>query len=111
MNSFKNYTPHEIHVQTPLETFIFHSDGNARVEEEQSMIGEHGGIELRFTTYKEITGIPEPKEGIKYIVSMVVAQANTKLTHPRNDLVCPDSGKSCLRNEKGMITAVTGFII
>lgn len=111
MNSFENYTPHAIVVQTPDNTFTFQSKGIARVTESQEKVGEHGGFELRKTFYKEIEGLPEPKDGIKYIVSMVVSQANARLCTPRTDLVSPDTGKTSIRDEKGMIKAVTGFTV
>lgn len=109
--NFENYTPHTIIVQTPNETFTFLSKGIARVIESQKTIGHYHGIELRKTTYKDIEGLPEPKDDIKFIVSMVVAQANARSSSPRHDLVCPDTGKSCIRDETGAIKAVTGFTV
>lgn len=111
MNFFENYTPHTIVVQTSQETFTFPSKGSVRVLENQEKLGEYGGVELRKTNYGEIDGLPEPRNGIKYIVSMVVIMANSKSINPREDLVSPDTGKSCIRDEKGMIKAVTGFTV
>lgn len=112
MNIFENYTPHTIVVKPGNdEQLTFPSLGVARVTEEQSMRSKVENIELRETKYKEITGLPEPSTNKMYIVSMVVAQANLRTTSPRVDLVCPDTGRTCLRDEKGQICAVTGFVV
>lgn len=112
MNIFENYTPHTIIVKvTEDEQLTFPSLGVARVTEEQSVRSKVGNIELRETRYKEITGLPEPSTDKLLIVSMVVAQANLRTTNPRTDLVCPDTGRTCLRDEKGQICGVTGFVV
>jgi hypothetical protein len=109
---FENYTPHEIVVRLDGEGSItFHSLGVARVTEQQTILTTYGGIEIRKTTYGSIVGLPELKCGVKYIVSMVVLNANAKAEEPRTDLVGPDSGKSCIRDASGKIIAVTGFSI
>ena len=112
MTTFLNYTPHTITVEYPDGTqSVFPSGGNARVEEEQSVRCTVQGIEIRETRLKGIIGLPEPAPGVMYIVSMVVAQANARTETPRTDLVCPDTGRSSLRDEKGQIRAVTGFVV
>ena len=109
---FENYTPHEINVQlTGGDLIGFPSLGIARVTEEQQLLGTHGNFQIRKTTYGSIVGLPEPKCGIKYIVSMVVLNANAKTENPRTDLVGPDTGKSCIRDATGKIVAVTGFTV
>lgn len=56
--------------------------------------------------FGEVTGIPEPKEGTLYIVSALVLAASD-----REDLVAPATGHpSCVRNEKGLIVSVPGFV-
>ena len=53
--------------------------------------------------YGEVEGLPEPREGVYYIVSMMVAQA---LPH-RRDLLIPDTGPdSACRDENGRIIGV-----
>lgn len=110
-NVFENYTPHTIIVKIDDQEFTFPSCGIARVTEEQAIRSKVGNIELRETKYKEITGLPEPATNKMYIVSIVVAQANLRLTNPRSDLVCPDTGLSCIRGQNGQILAVTGFVL
>jgi len=112
MSIFENYTPHTIVVKfNNDESISYPSFGVARVTEEQVICSKIENIEIRKTCYKDIIGLPEQADNKKYIVSMVVAQANLKLLKPRTDLVSPDTGRTCIRDEKGQITAVTGFII
>jgi hypothetical protein len=112
MDPFENYTPHTIIVELPDGRQLeFKSLGIARVTEEQSIRETIEGIEVRETRYKEIIGLPDCVKDRKCIISMVVAQANLRTMKPRTDLVCPDTGRSCLRDEKGQIRAVTGFVV
>jgi hypothetical protein len=86
------------------------SMGVARVEEEQTVVDNVAGYEVRKTVYKEITGLPEPEKDTYCVVSIIVAQANARSQQPRRDLFSPDAGNTCVRNEKGVIVAVTGFV-
>jgi hypothetical protein len=56
------------------------------------------------TTYEEPVGVPEPKEGVIYIVSSLVKQQ----LPDRDDVVAPDTGPSAIR-ENGQVVAVTRF--
>jgi hypothetical protein len=109
--TYENYTPHPITVFTEGGQIDFPSRGQCRVTEEQQLVGHHREIQLRTTTYGSIDGLPAPKEGVRYIVSLLVTQANKRMSVPRQDLVSPDTGKTCIRDEKGQIKGVTGFII
>jgi hypothetical protein len=112
--SYRNFTPHTINVQLANgESREFPSEGVARVTESQVVVDTHDGVELRGTTYGRIEGLPE-EEGdgkTRFIVSMLVRQVNASRYAPRDDLVSPDTGRSCIRDEKGQIKAVTGFCI
>lgn len=55
-----------------------------------------------------IEGLPEPKEGILYLVSSMVLDAGKKLG--RNDLIAPNTNKA-KRSEEGHIVSVPGFIM
>ena len=50
-----------------------------------------------------VEGLPEPKEGVWYIVSTLVAQQAK-----RADVVSPDTGPTAIR-ENGQVKAVLGF--
>src|SRR5437879_1638997 len=109
MESYQNYTPHTINVHLDHgEQFEFPSQGIARVNESRTDMPSHGNIPIQKTTYGHIEGLPPSQQGVKYIVSMVVSQVNQKSLNPRDDLVSPDTGRICIRDEKGNIKAVTG---
>ena len=108
--NFCNYTPHEINIVLPTNKLSFASMGVARVTESQRVLGMESGIELRETVYGEIEGLPESKDDCLIIVSLLVKQVNAKSKNPRKDLVIPDTGASCIR-ENGQIKAVTGFVV
>ena len=60
------------------------------------------------TVYGELTGLPEPVEGVCYYVNMLVFNAATAIG--RKDVVMGDSGSSAERNDKGHISAITTLI-
>ena len=56
--------------------------------------------------FGDVTGLPEPKEDTVYIVSALVLAATD-----RQDVVAPATGHpGCVRNEKGLIESVPGFV-
>jgi hypothetical protein len=63
-------------------------------------------IPVSKTVYGEVEGVPEPKEGMVYIVSSLVKQQ----LPDRDDVVAPDTGPSAIR-ENGQVVAVTRFQI
>ena len=99
---YRNFTPHAIVLNDGTE---YQSEGVARVAAEFKETEIQGEFE---TTYGEIQGLPEPEEGTKIIVSMMVLSA---ARGKRNDLVAPATGHpECVRNE-GRIVSVPGFVI
>jgi hypothetical protein len=79
---FKNLTSHPV--------AVYASDGSCRVinpekgqaarcSEINTFIDEHEGISLMAKDFDSIENLPEPKEGIYYIVSMIVALAAWKV--------------------------------
>lgn len=112
MQSYLNYTPHNIDVQLEDGTNVtIPSSGSARVTETRQSLQSHAGIPLQTTIYGHIEGLPEEKENIKIIVSMLVTQINKNSLFPRKDLVSPDTGRTCMRDEKGNVKAVRGFLV
>lgn len=109
--SYRNFTPHPVNVQVDGQNREFPSEGVARVTESQVVVGQHDGIELRRTSYGGIEGLPEPDGKTRFIVSMLVRQANERSPFARADLVSPDSGKNYIRDERGNIKAATGFCV
>lgn len=103
---FVNLTPHDIKLN---DGTIYPATGKvARVENVFSNFC--CGISKVF--YGEIENLPEPEDGVYYIVSaMVLAANNNKPRHSRRgDLVAPATGHpDCLR-ENGFIISVPGFV-
>ena len=57
--------------------------------------------------FGEIENLPEPEEGTFYIVSALVKGATT-----RGDVIAPATGHpDTVRNEKGHIISVPGFVL
>ena len=103
MTTFKNYTPHAI---TLNDGSTFASEGLARVSATFSSFDENGVCNQQFG---DITGLPEPTDGVLYIVSALVLIA-VKL-QGRTDCVAPATGHpDCVRNDKGFIVSVPGFV-
>jgi len=64
------------------------------------------GIVVCYQEPGPTTGLPAREEGVMCIVSTIVQTANPR----RSDLVRPDTGSDCERDEKGNILAVRRFI-
>jgi len=106
-----NCTPHKIIIrnQDGTDTTFEPCGSVARVETQTRKIAEYGDIEIRYTEFGKITGLPE---GLIFsdlvIVSSVVAQAAEDTNGIGCTLVAPDTGPTAIR-ENGQIVAVTGF--
>ena len=100
-----NLTPHDIVVQKDDGTRVTYpaSGQVARVEIEDVIVGNIAGIPVHKGKTKEVTGIPNPQDGVMYIVSLFVLQhAN------REDLVSPNTSDA-IRDDEGKIVAVRGW--
>lgn len=103
MTTFKNHTPHTITLNDGRE---FASEGLARVSATFSDFNADGVCEQRFG---DVTGLPEPADGVLYIVSALVLTAAKAAG--RTDCVAPATGHpDCVRNDKGFILSVPGFV-
>lgn len=59
-------------------------------------------------SFGEVTGLPDPAEGVVYVVSGLVLSA---LNGSRPDVVAPaTSHHECRRNEHGQVASVPGFV-
>lgn len=96
-----NCTPHAIALNNGES---FPVSGNvARVSSSFEEV-ENGFFKV---AYGQVTGLPEAKADTLYIVSAMVANATS-----RNDVIVPATGHpECIRNEKGQIVSVPGFIV
>jgi hypothetical protein len=103
MTAFRNFTPHAITLNDGRE---FASESLARVSATFTSFDENGVCSQQFG---EITGLPEPADGVLYIVSALVLIA-VKM-RGRTDCVAPATGHpECVRDEKGFIKSVPGFV-
>lgn len=94
-----NLTPHKVTIVNTEGTSIMEipvSGIVARVTCETVQTGEIEGIPVTETSYSEVTGLPDPSEGIVYIVSSLVAQR----CKDRNDVFIPNES---VRDEEGRI--------
>lgn len=103
MTAFRNYTPHPIALN---DGRTFASEGLARVSATFSDFDADDVCEQQFG---EVTGLPEPADGVLYIVSALVLTAAK--AQGRTDCVAPATGHpDCKRNDKGFIVSVPGFV-
>lgn len=108
MATFINLTPHALTViAADGGEHVFEPSGQlARVGSSQEMLPQIGGFTVAKTVWGMVTGVPAPQEGTVYIVSAIVLGHCTD----RPDVVGPDTGPTAIRNEKGHIVAVRGFV-
>ena len=103
----RNFTPHEIVVRIDEKELRFPSEGIARVKVNQVEGIPIDGIPVNLQEFGEVEGLPEPEKGVFLIVSGIVLNAVSGI---REDCVAPDTGSGAIRNDKGQIVAVKGFI-
>jgi len=112
-----NLTPHIIKLNSGKEFppfWILRSGTVARVSAQFSLTTSpellKEEIYIYTVEYGEIEGLPEPEEGKLYIVSAMVLEAGKRIG--RNDLLAPATGHpETIRNERGEIISVPGFIV
>ena len=79
MEKIVNLTPHDVVVlQNGVQT-SYPSQGVARVEEQLKLVGYFDGVAEFEATYGDITGLPEPQNGVIYIVSGQLKNAAKEL--------------------------------
>ena len=103
---FINLTPHTITLNDGTQ---YHPSGKvARV----SNIFSNFCCGISKVFYGDIENLPEPKDGVYYIVSaMVLAANNDKPRYKRRgDLVAPATGHPDCKRENGFIVSVPGFV-
>lgn len=98
--NFVNLTPHAIILN---DGTVFQPSGNVARVSATFTDFEDGICRQQFG---EVTGLPNPQDGTMFIVSALVLAATD-----REDVVAPATGHPlCIRNEKGLIVSVPGFI-
>ena len=114
MAEFVNLTPHEITVYDSTGQNVIlkipPSGKVARVSVFSRVIGEINGIPIRRAEYGEVQDLPEPKEGVIYIVSTVLLIALREKGIARDDVVAPDTNPdSVVRDPQGRVIGVRYF--
>ena len=103
-----NLTPHDIVIRLPDGDCVIPASGTvARVATSHEQIGDIDGIPVSAQTFGQIEGLPEPQEGVVFVVSAIVLAAAKELG--RTDVVAPDTARA-IRNEAGQIVAVPGLV-
>jgi hypothetical protein len=74
------------------------------VKTKQRIIGKVAGIPIAETQFESIENLPEPEEGVYYIVSRVSMDF---IPFDREDVFCVDTGPTAIRDESGQVVAVT----
>lgn len=103
---FLNYTPHIINVTDAAGNLLqsFPSVGVARVPVVNSHVGSIGGIEIFVSEPKVgMASIPEPQDGVAFIVSTIVRTAFPD----RMDLFSPGD---LIRDIKGQPVGCRGLV-
>lgn len=101
---FENLTPHSIREVTTGQT-IPPSGIIARVKSSTVKVAEHSLAPIYASTFGEIEGLPEPKEGTVYIVSSLALNA---VPLERQDVVSPGNLQ---RDQNGIPIGCVGFRI
>lgn len=100
MKNFKrliNLTPHEIRIIHEDQEVVIQPSGTiARCQVEQRVIGFVNGIPFYKASYGQVENLPDPQEGVIYVVSALVAQA----VPDRNDVLIPFDS---IRDQNGKI--------
>ena len=108
MTTFVNLTPHAINIidQNGQEHTFPASGEVARVSSSMEEISPIGEFSVARQSFGKVEGLPAPQEGTFYIVSGLV------LAHcgHRGDVVAPRTDGTAVRNDKGHIIAVRGFV-
>ncbi len=76
IRAFVNLTPHDIVIQNEVGTRSIPASGEvARCAITSSDAGEACGVPLSYSLYGAVKNLPEPAEGVLYIVSALVRSA------------------------------------
>lgn len=95
---FINLTPYEVRVlaDNDIPTVFPPAAVSARCTTKRQILGKIGDITITKTVFGETKNLPEPQEGVAYIVNRIVAEANPE----RKDLYIPDD---TIRDQQGRI--------
>jgi hypothetical protein len=75
-----------------------------RVETKQRIVAYLAGIPIAETHFEKIVNLPDPEDGVYYIVNRVTMDF---VSFDREDVFCVDTGPSAIRDENNQVVAVT----
>jgi hypothetical protein len=104
MTKLVNLTPHRLNLHDEDENEILSVEPSgdvARVETERVKVGTVQGVPLYETHTGEVQNLPEPEDGVLYVVSGFVRSATD-----RNDVVSPGE---LIRDEDGNPVGAQGL--
>jgi hypothetical protein len=84
------------------------ADKPCYVKTNQIIIGKIDGIPIAKTEFDSIVNLPDPEDGVYYIVSRIIMDY---VPFKREDVLCVDTGTTALRDENGQVIAVTQLSI
>lgn len=85
-NNLINLTPHEVNIITPSGVIDIPASGAvARCSQSSEQVTTINGIPVTKQVFGEVVDLPEPQNGVFYIVSRLVAAAAPE----RRDLLIP----------------------
>jgi hypothetical protein len=84
------------------------ADKPCYVKTNQIIIGKIDGIPIAKTEFDSIVNLPDPEDGVYYIVSRI---SMDYVPFNREDVLCVDTGTTALRDENGQVIAVTQLSI
>lgn len=104
-----NITPHAITIEG-VGT-IDASGTIARVGTVRTALGTRANVRIMLQAFGQIEGLPDPVDGMIYIVSGLVLDAVKRQTTGRAgiDVFAPDTGPDAIRTN-GQIVAVRGLV-
>lgn len=91
-----NLTPHELNIHTNDGTVLsIESTGSARCDEKRETVDNIDNIPISAVVYGAVEGLPEPVEGVGYVVSLLVAQTTRRPdVFSPGELVQDDKGRT-----------------
>lgn len=108
-NTIINLTMHDITYISGEEKIVFpgNKDAVVRIEQDYVPVGNPFGLKLeKKTANKKVSGLPNQKEGVFYIVSGLIRNE----LPGRTDLLAPSQNvKNQIKNDAGHTIAVLAF--
>lgn len=103
-----NLTPHKVTVFDDDGVVIktYPSEGVARASHVNTPVDNVDGVLVVSTSYGEVTGLPEPTEGVVYVVSFITANAAKAHGRTTDDLLLT-SGP--VRDDEGRVIGCRAF--